>query len=78
MSAVRLLARAEWTARLHRVHCEPLAGKTRLNTAEWWKSRWGFVFMVPIENDLISENDLQAVIADVVASAPPGYSFLDS
>ena len=77
MPSVRLLARDEWTARLQQVHCEPLAGKTALNTAEWWKSSWGFVFTVPVVNDMISLNDLQSVIADVVASAPPGYSFTD-
>jgi hypothetical protein len=78
MPAMRLFKRSEWEARLARVHCEPLQGKTKLNTAEWWKAPWGFVFTVPVDqNDMINQIDLSAVIADVVADAPPGYSFED-
>lgn len=38
----------------------------------------GFVFTVPVDaNGMITQADLQAVIADVVASAPAGYAFDD-
>jgi hypothetical protein len=63
---------------LERYCAKPLAGKTPLNTAEWWRTDWNFVFTVPVDDDgCISQNDLQDVIADVVASAPSGMSFHD-
>lgn len=74
--AVRRLSREDWAPRLERYRCKPLAGKTKLNTAEWWRSEWGFLFTVPVDDDgYITDIDLQAVIADVVGSAPPGTSF---
>lgn len=47
----RFLERTEWEAKLRRWRCEPLAGKTRLNTAEWWKGPHGYPFTVPIEDE---------------------------
>jgi hypothetical protein len=76
--AVRRLPREEWKPRLERYRCKPLEGKTKLNTAEWWRAEWGFLFTVPVDDDgYITDIDLQAVIADVVGSAPSGQRFDD-
>ncbi|MBL8550029.1 MAG: hypothetical protein JNJ73_08575 [Hyphomonadaceae bacterium] len=77
--SVRRFTRSEWEARLERYRCKPLAGKTKLNTAEWWRAEWGFIFTVPIDADgCITDADLQSVISDVVGSAPPGQCFDDN
>jgi hypothetical protein len=47
----RFLSRQAWQAKLRRWHCEPLAGKGRLNTAEWWIGPDRRPFTVPVEND---------------------------
>lgn len=74
--AVRFLQRSDWELRLRKYHSEKLDGLTVLNTAEWWKTDWGFVFTVPVESDgRCAEYDVQEVIADIVASAPPHISF---
>lgn len=48
MISVPLISREEWEAALRAFGCKPLEGKTKLNTAEWWKTPWNFVFTVPI------------------------------
>jgi hypothetical protein len=58
-----------------------MEGMTRLNTAEWWVSEWGFTFIIPVEaNECCHQDALQRLIADIVRSAPidtvfpgPGY-----
>ncbi|QRE74156.1 hypothetical protein [Methylobacterium aquaticum] len=46
------LERSEWEAKLRRNGCEPLPGKGRLNTAEWWhRPGKGPPFTVPVEED---------------------------
>jgi hypothetical protein len=34
---LRFLSRAQWEAKLRALGAEPLPGKTKLNTAEWWR-----------------------------------------
>lgn len=46
----RSLDRSTWEAKLRRWGCEPLEGKGKLNTAEWWRSAKG-LFTVPIDDD---------------------------
>ena len=46
---LRHIPRKDWEAKLRRHGCEPLEGKGKLNTAEWWKSPKGYPFTVPIE-----------------------------
>jgi hypothetical protein len=49
---LKFLPRAAWEAKLRRWGCEPLPGKGKLNTAEWWKSPvTGYPFTVPIEEN---------------------------
>lgn len=48
---LRFLSRAEWEAKLRSCGCEPLPGKGKLNTAEWWIRPGGIPFVVPIEDD---------------------------
>jgi hypothetical protein len=31
--------------------CRPLEGKTKLNTAEWWITKEGFLFTVPTADE---------------------------
>lgn len=47
---IKTLTRAQWERKLRALHCEPLEGKGRLNTAEWWKDRDGYPFTVPVQN----------------------------
>ena len=44
------LLRYQWEAKLRRWGCQPLAGLTKLNTAEWWKGPRG-LFTVAVEDD---------------------------
>jgi hypothetical protein len=76
MIALRFLPRSEWERRLRQYHCRPVAGLGRLNTAEWWRARWNFLFTVPIEGDgSCYEDDFQRVIAKLMISAPPDTRF---
>ena len=46
-----LLEREIWEGKLRRLGAEPLAGKTALNTAEWWMKPGLHPFTVPVEDD---------------------------
>lgn len=49
---LRFLSRLQWEAKLRRWGCEPLEGKTKLNTAEFWRpASGGYPFTVPVEKD---------------------------
>jgi len=48
---LRFLARSEWEPKLRAIGAEPMAGKTPLNTAEWWRRPGHPPFTVPIERD---------------------------
>jgi hypothetical protein len=76
MIALRFLARTEWEAKLRQYHCAPVAGLGRLNTAEWWRAKWNFLFTVPIEADgSLYQKAFQDLIADLMRSAPPDIRF---
>jgi hypothetical protein len=76
MIGVRILQRDEWERRLRHYKCEPLAGKGKLNTAEWWKAPWGRPFIVPIESDgCCDEWAIQRLILDLLKMAPPDTEF---
>ena len=76
MIAVRFLHRDEWEIRLRDYGCEPLEGKGRLNTAEWWRMPWGTPFTVPIEEDgRCDEWAIHKLILDIVKDAPAGWEF---
>jgi hypothetical protein len=76
MIALRFLPRENWEPRLRYYRCKPLEGKTKLNTAEWWISEWGFVFTIPVEvNGCCHQDALQRLIADIVGSAPIDTTF---
>jgi len=78
MIAPRFLPRAEWEARLKHYKCKKVTGLGRLNTAEWWRAKWNFLFTVPIEDDgRCHEGEFQKVIVDLMNSAPPGTRFHD-
>lgn len=47
----RFLPRPQWEEKLKNLGAGPLAGKTKLNTAEWWHAPGGIPFTVPIEPD---------------------------
>lgn len=75
--AARLLAREAWEPELRFYGCTPLAGKGKLNTAEWWRMPWqDYPFTVPVEEDgRMLEDDLQRLVVTIVNSAPPGTEF---
>lgn len=76
MIALRFLPRENWEPRLRYYRASPMEGATRLNTAEWWKTEWGFVFTVPVEeNECCHQDALQRLIADIVRSAPIDTKF---
>jgi hypothetical protein len=76
MIALRFRPREEWEARLRQYQCVPVAGLGRLNTAEWWRARWNFLFTIPVEDDgSCHEQAFQSVVAKVVASAPSNTVF---
>ena len=45
----RYLSRPKWERKLRSIGAEPLPGKGRLNTAEWWCIPGKYPFTVPIE-----------------------------
>jgi len=76
MIAPRFLPREEWEVQLLHYKCRPLQGKGKLNTAEWWRTKWDYLFIVPVENDgTCHQQDFQRVIAGIMKSAPPGTLF---
>jgi hypothetical protein len=76
MIALRFLPRQEWEARLYRYQCVPVTGLGPLNTAEWWRARWNFLFTVPVEDDgSCHEQAFQRVVAKIMESAPPDTRF---
>lgn len=48
---LRFLRRAQWEERLRKLGAEPLAGKGKLNSAEWWRIPGQPPFTVPIEDE---------------------------
>jgi hypothetical protein len=78
MIAPRFLPRNEWEARLRKYQCVPVMGLGRLNTAEWWRARWNFLFTVPVEADgSCHERDFQRLVATLMKNAPPDIRFDD-
>jgi hypothetical protein len=76
MIAPRFLSRAEWESRLRYYKCKKVTGLGRLNTGEWWRARWNFLFTIPIEDDgRCHEGEFQKLIIDLINSAPPGTRF---
>jgi hypothetical protein len=76
MIALRFLPREEWEERLSYYKCRPMKGTMSLNTAEWWVSKWGFIFTVPVEDDgTCHQTAFQRLVSDIVASCPPGITF---
>jgi hypothetical protein len=70
----RLFARSEWEPILCDFGAQPLEGKGRLNTAEWWRAPWGVPFVVPIdESGCCLEEDIFWLAASVVRTMPPGW-----
>ena len=47
----RRVARALWEAKLRSLGAEPLSGRGRLNSAEWWRRPGRPPFTVPLEED---------------------------
>jgi hypothetical protein len=78
MVTVRFLHKPEWEAKLRKYKCEPLSGKGLLNTAEWWKTPWGSLFIVPAEADgRCDEWAFQRLISDIMKLAPTSWVFDD-
>jgi hypothetical protein len=75
--AVRLIPREEWEAELRHYGCRPLQGKTKLNTAEWWRMPWqDYPFTVPVQpGGMMRPEDLQDRIVLIAQSAPEGTTF---
>lgn len=48
---LRFLPRPQWEEKLKSLGAQPLAGKGRLNTAEWWRVAGSVPFTVPVEAD---------------------------
>jgi hypothetical protein len=66
MTAVRLISRADAIAKLRSYGCKPVAGKGRLNTADWWQWPWaGVPFTLPFEADVVDQWALQKLLADM-------------
>jgi hypothetical protein len=58
--------------------CKKVIGLGRLNTAEWWRAKWNFLFTVPIEDDGgCHEEQFRKLVIDLVRSAPPDTGFDD-
>lgn len=47
----RFLDRPTWERMLRGLGAEPVQGRTRLSTAEWWARPGEMPFMVPAEDD---------------------------
>lgn len=47
----RFLSRSQWEKKLRKVGAQPLEGKGKLNTAEWWHLPKGAPFTVPVEDE---------------------------
>jgi hypothetical protein len=78
MIALRFLPRDEWESKLRRYHCAPVNGLGQLNTAEWWRAKWNFLFTVPVEQDgSCHQQEFQRLIADLMNSAPAHIRFDD-
>lgn len=77
MISVRLISREEWEAELRHYGCKPLPGKTKLNTAEWWRMPWqDYPFTVPVDEEgRMRPEDLQNRISLIAESAPDGTTF---
>lgn len=72
MIAVRILARAEWEPRLHKLKCKRHEGAIRLRTAEVWETEHGRLFTVPMDNadGRLRADDLQEVAIQVAKLKP--------
>jgi hypothetical protein len=70
------LPREEWEAQLHFYKCKKVTGLGRLNTAEWWRAQWNFLFTVPIEDDGSCHQDqFKRLIINVLSTAPQDIRF---
>lgn len=76
---VQRLPRERWEPELRSYGCEPLKGKTPLNTAEWWRWPWGGCpFTVPVDpDDYVETWAFQRLLADMARLAPPNWEFPD-
>ena len=72
MIAVRMFSREHWEHALRELGCQPLEGLGPLNTAEWWRAPWSFVFTVPIEGpeDRVGERELGELV-EMIGSRRP-------
>ena len=75
MATVRLLPRAQWEMGLRAYDCSPLEGKGPLNTAEWWRAPWGFLFTVPVEGpeSHCEEQAFNRLLIHIQQSRPPDW-----
>jgi hypothetical protein len=74
--SVSLIPLAEVEKKLRSYGCEPLEGKTPLNTANWWKWPWGGPpFTLPNEDGMVDNLAVQQLIADMARLAPPDWEF---
>ena len=75
MSPVRFVPREEWEAELRYYGCEPLAGKGKLNTAEWWRMPFqAYPFTVPCEADgRMPQSALEDRVLKILAAAPDDW-----
>lgn len=72
------IARDEWETLLRSYGCEPLEGKGRLNTAEYWRMPFqSYPFTVPNEGGYVTQADLDYLINLIATSAPPDWEFPD-
>lgn len=73
MIAARLLFRAEWEARLHKLGCKKLAddSEPRLETGEWWLTEHDFLFPVACDDQgSLRIEDWQHVLVLVATLRP--------
>jgi len=74
------LPRKDWEGQLRAYGCVPLEGKTKLNTAEWWRWPWPphLPFTVPVdENGYADVWGFQLLLADMAKLAPADWPFPD-
>jgi hypothetical protein len=74
----RFLPRDVWEPRLKSYRCRKVTGLGRLNTAEWWRAEWNFLFTIPIEDDgSCHEEEFRKLVMKLMSTAPPGTRFED-
>jgi hypothetical protein len=73
MGALRLMSRAEWERRLRdEFRCEPdTEEEQKLETGEWWKTRYGYLFPVACDaKGNLRPDDWQQVLIHVTRLRP--------